>query len=93
MAVEQEEIPRLKALYDRGIKNNVRDLTIIEAKGIREREPYCRVKDFNTFFYMYSGKMGINAYCVSFPGHNGLGFTLHWHCRLEDGGSEVWHRL
>uniref|UniRef100_A0A3Q3B2D1 L-2-hydroxyglutarate dehydrogenase, mitochondrial n=1 Tax=Kryptolebias marmoratus TaxID=37003 RepID=A0A3Q3B2D1_KRYMA len=42
VAVEQEEIPRLKALYDRGMKNNVRDLSIVDAKGIREREPYCR---------------------------------------------------
>ncbi|XP_045565073.1 L-2-hydroxyglutarate dehydrogenase, mitochondrial isoform X2 [Salmo salar] len=42
VAVEREEIPRLKALYERGQKNNVRDLTMIDAKGIREREPYCR---------------------------------------------------
>lgn len=42
VAVEQEEIPRLKALYERGMKNNVRDLGIVDAKGIREREPYCR---------------------------------------------------
>ena len=44
MAVEQEEIPRLKALYERGLQNNVPDLSIIDAKGIREREPYCRVR-------------------------------------------------
>ncbi|XP_070836012.1 L-2-hydroxyglutarate dehydrogenase, mitochondrial [Chaetodon trifascialis] len=42
VAVEQEEIPRLKALYERGMQNNVRDLSIIDAKQIREREPYCR---------------------------------------------------
>ncbi|XP_028995228.1 L-2-hydroxyglutarate dehydrogenase, mitochondrial [Betta splendens] len=42
VAVEQEEIPRLKSLYERGMQNNVRDLSIIDAKGIREREPYCR---------------------------------------------------
>lgn len=42
VAVEQEEIPRLKALYERGLKNNVRDLSIVDAKGIRQREPYCR---------------------------------------------------
>ncbi|TKS87056.1 L-2-hydroxyglutarate dehydrogenase, mitochondrial [Collichthys lucidus] len=42
VAVEQEEIPRLKALYERGMQNNVRDLSIVDAKGIREREPYCR---------------------------------------------------
>ncbi|CAN9501983.1 unnamed protein product [Ophioblennius macclurei] len=42
VAVEQEEVPRLKALYKRGLENNVRDLSIVDAKGIREREPYCR---------------------------------------------------
>ncbi|XP_014887201.1 L-2-hydroxyglutarate dehydrogenase, mitochondrial [Poecilia latipinna] len=42
VAVEQEEIPRLKALYERGLKNKVRDLSIVDSKGIREREPYCR---------------------------------------------------
>lgn len=42
VAVEQEEIPRLKALYERGLKNNVRDISIVDTKGIREREPYCR---------------------------------------------------
>lgn len=50
MAVEQEEIPRLKTLYERGLKNNVRELSIIDGNGIREREPYCRVKAFETMF-------------------------------------------
>lgn len=45
VAVEQEEIPRLKALYERGLQNKVRDLSIVDEKGIREREPYCRVRD------------------------------------------------
>ncbi|KAL4656228.1 L-2-hydroxyglutarate dehydrogenase, mitochondrial [Arapaima gigas] len=42
VAVEQEEIPRLKALYERGLKNSVRDLCLVDARGIREREPFCR---------------------------------------------------
>ncbi|XP_037097206.1 L-2-hydroxyglutarate dehydrogenase, mitochondrial [Syngnathus acus] len=42
VAVEQEEIPRLKALYERGLKNEVPGLNMIDAKGIKEREPYCR---------------------------------------------------
>ncbi|XP_034050893.1 L-2-hydroxyglutarate dehydrogenase, mitochondrial [Thalassophryne amazonica] len=42
VALEQEEIPRLRALHERGMQNNVRDLSIVDAKGIREREPYCR---------------------------------------------------
>ncbi|KAI5108356.1 L-2-hydroxyglutarate dehydrogenase, mitochondrial, partial [Silurus meridionalis] len=42
VAVDREEIPRLKALYERGQKNNVNDLKLISAREIREREPYCR---------------------------------------------------
>ncbi|XP_051503329.1 L-2-hydroxyglutarate dehydrogenase, mitochondrial-like [Myxocyprinus asiaticus] len=42
VAVEREEIPRLKALYERGKKNKVQDLRLIDAKAIREKEPYCR---------------------------------------------------
>ncbi|RVE57601.1 hypothetical protein OJAV_G00217850 [Oryzias javanicus] len=42
VAVEQEELPRMRALYERGVKNGVRDLSIVDAKGIREREPFCR---------------------------------------------------
>ncbi|XP_060684445.1 L-2-hydroxyglutarate dehydrogenase, mitochondrial [Hemiscyllium ocellatum] len=42
VAVEREEISRLKALYKRGLQNNVRDLKLINAKEIQEREPYCK---------------------------------------------------
>lgn len=56
VAVEQEEIPRLKALYERGMKNNVRDLTIVDGKGIRDREPYCRVKRKQTSSHLLGQK-------------------------------------
>lgn len=59
VAVEQEEIPRLKALYERGMKNNVRDLTIVDGKGIRDREPYCRVKRKQTSHLL--GQKRVNA--------------------------------
>ncbi|XP_061599521.1 L-2-hydroxyglutarate dehydrogenase, mitochondrial [Cololabis saira] len=42
VALQQEEIPRLNALYQRGLQNNVRELAVVDARGIREREPYCR---------------------------------------------------
>ncbi|XP_061468577.1 L-2-hydroxyglutarate dehydrogenase, mitochondrial isoform X3 [Rhineura floridana] len=42
VAAEQEEVPRLKALYERGLQNNVRGLKLISSKEIQEREPYCR---------------------------------------------------
>ncbi|XP_062433900.1 L-2-hydroxyglutarate dehydrogenase, mitochondrial [Rhea pennata] len=42
VAVEQDEIPRLKALYERGLQNNVPDLKLIGAKEIQAKEPFCR---------------------------------------------------
>ncbi|XP_069772701.1 L-2-hydroxyglutarate dehydrogenase, mitochondrial isoform X2 [Narcine bancroftii] len=42
VAVEQEEIARLKALFKRGQQNNVQGLRLINAKEIQEQEPYCR---------------------------------------------------
>lgn len=56
VAVEQEEIPNLKALYERGLKNNVRDLSIVDAKGIKEREPYCRVRVSGALFVLIQKK-------------------------------------
>ncbi|XP_072193445.1 L-2-hydroxyglutarate dehydrogenase, mitochondrial isoform X1 [Excalfactoria chinensis] len=38
----QDEIPRLKALYERGLQNNVRGLKLIGTKEIQAKEPFCR---------------------------------------------------
>ncbi|XP_064621859.1 L-2-hydroxyglutarate dehydrogenase, mitochondrial-like isoform X2 [Lineus longissimus] len=42
VAVDHEEVPRLDVLYDRGLKNNVRDLRVVGPDEIREIEPNCR---------------------------------------------------
>ncbi|XP_049623244.1 L-2-hydroxyglutarate dehydrogenase, mitochondrial [Suncus etruscus] len=42
VAVEQEEIPRLQALYERGLQNGVQGLRLIQQEDIRKKEPYCR---------------------------------------------------
>ena len=43
MAVEDEELPRLQQLYERGKENGVKDLRMIGAAELRELEPHCRV--------------------------------------------------
>lgn len=43
VAVEQEEIPRLQALYERGLQNGVQGLRLIQQEDIKKKEPYCRV--------------------------------------------------
>ncbi|KAM9202735.1 L-2-hydroxyglutarate dehydrogenase, mitochondrial isoform 2-T2 [Dugong dugon] len=45
VAVEQEEIPRLQALYERGLQNGVQGLRLIQQEDIKKKEPYCRGKE------------------------------------------------
>ncbi|XP_053612356.1 L-2-hydroxyglutarate dehydrogenase, mitochondrial [Plodia interpunctella] len=42
VASDRSEVPRLLDLYDRGIKNGVKDLTLLDAKELREVEPNCK---------------------------------------------------
>lgn len=42
VAVTKEEVPRLDALYERGLQNDVKDLELIGPKKIREIEPSCQ---------------------------------------------------
>ncbi|KAM5235133.1 L-2-hydroxyglutarate dehydrogenase, mitochondrial [Ctenodactylus gundi] len=42
VAVEQEEIPRLQALYERGLQNGVPGLRLLQQQDIKKKEPYCR---------------------------------------------------
>lgn len=42
VATQREEVPRLLELYDRGQKNSVKDLKLVDSKGMREIEPLCR---------------------------------------------------
>ena len=44
MAVEKEELPELERLYQRGLKNGVKDLKILDSKEIKDVEPHCEVR-------------------------------------------------
>ena len=41
--MEEKEVPQLQKLYQRGLENNVKDLTILNSKEIKEVEPFCEV--------------------------------------------------
>ena len=43
VAVNDSEVPKLKDLYERGLKNNVRDIKLIGPSELREIEPHCVV--------------------------------------------------
>ncbi|CAG7825407.1 unnamed protein product [Allacma fusca] len=42
VAVSEDEIPRLKDLYERGLQNNVPNLKLVDAPQIKDYEPYCK---------------------------------------------------
>jgi L-2-hydroxyglutarate oxidase LhgO len=42
VATSEEELPRLQALWERGLANGITGLQLLDAAAIREREPYCR---------------------------------------------------
>lgn len=41
VATNDEEIPRLRALFERGQANGIEGLQLLDAAGIREHEPHC----------------------------------------------------
>ena len=43
MAVEDEEIPRLQNLYERGQENGAKDLKLLDRHEIKDVEPNCEV--------------------------------------------------
>jgi 2-hydroxyglutarate dehydrogenase len=44
VAVENEEVPRLQSLYDRGRENGVADLRLLDSRQLRDIEPHCTGK-------------------------------------------------
>ena len=43
VATDQEQVSILDGLYERGLKNNVKDLRLVNADQIKEIEPNCVV--------------------------------------------------
>lgn len=42
VATERPEVPRLLDLYERGLKNGVKDIKLLDSDEIKELEPHCR---------------------------------------------------
>lgn len=60
VAVEPNELPRLDALYERGMKNGCRDLKVVEQHQIKDYEPYCKVVSYSVFqFFSFQGLKAI----------------------------------
>ncbi len=41
VATGEQELPRLQKLWERGLANGIEQLELLDARGIREREPHC----------------------------------------------------
>ncbi len=41
VALDEDELPRLNVLWERGIANGIEGLEMLDGAGIREREPHC----------------------------------------------------
>lgn len=42
VATERSEVPRLFDLYERGLKNGVKDIQLMDSKEMKEIEPHCK---------------------------------------------------
>eukprot|EP00058_Branchiostoma_floridae_P000429 XP_002585917.1 hypothetical protein BRAFLDRAFT_125835 [Branchiostoma floridae] len=71
VAVDQEEVPRLEKLYERGQQNGVKGLRIIGAQEIREMEPHCRQTVSARYVLscggLYSDRLAEKSGCSSVP--------------------------
>ncbi|XP_021118164.1 L-2-hydroxyglutarate dehydrogenase, mitochondrial isoform X4 [Heterocephalus glaber] len=72
VAVEQEEIPRLQALYERGLQNGVQGLRLIQQEEIKKKEPYCRREEIRCQYVvtcagLYSDRMSELSGCSPDP--------------------------
>ena len=45
MAVDEEEVPRLLNLYERGKENGAKDLKLLDKHEIKDIEPNCEVRN------------------------------------------------
>lgn len=54
VALRDDEIPRLKALYERGVENGVKDLRLVGPEELQDIEPHCRVAIKTSCFYYIS---------------------------------------
>lgn len=50
VATNETEVARLNDLYDRGIKNAVPDISLINGEKIKDYEPYCKVTFLKCIF-------------------------------------------
>lgn len=63
VAVAKEELPRLEDLYNRGIKNGVPDIQMVDGAKIKEIEPYCQV---HTKYDFSSSLVQLVLHCLSY---------------------------
>ncbi len=61
VATEEEELPRLQKIYERGLQNGLSEIKIIDSKQIKEFEPYC--EGIQAIHVPYSGIIDYPGVC------------------------------
>ena len=65
--MDEDEIPRLRTLYDRGIQNGAKDLRMVDKHEIKDIEPNCEVST-----------VGFLAWCDVLRSHGKLLSRWKW---------------
>lgn len=76
----EEEVPRLKALYDRGNKNGVRGLQLLNQEQVREKEPNVSDQVYAALYAPSAGivcPFGMNIALGENAAANGVEFQFH----------------
>lgn len=82
VAVTPPEIPRLKALFERGLQNNVQGLKLVDGQQIKDYEPHCQVWyyflfSFTLYFFSYFYSVLSNCLYCLLPHPPGLDIFPH----------------
>jgi hypothetical protein len=65
VAVKPSEISGLKELFERGLKNNVAGLKLIDGQQIKQYEPHCKVQSFSILNSL--AWLGVTCFLFLFP--------------------------
>ena len=92
VCLSEEDMPGLKALYDRGIANGVKDLRILDRKEVHEMEPNLSEEVVAAIYCPTGGivcPFGLNIALAENAATNGVEFRFNTEvtdiCRKDDG--------
>src|SRR5580658_8903711 len=94
VATEERELPNLDELYQRGIANGIDGLEVVDADGIKEREPH--VRGIKAIFSPVTGIIDYGVVARSYADDvRAMGGTIETNCEVTGidsaGGKSIVH--